>query len=42
MAARRREGAEGISANLFDFLLGDFCKRKDGTTLQVDIARKAG
>ena len=38
MAAKEEEkGVEGISADLSDFLLGDFCKCKGGTALQVDI-----
>jgi len=38
MAAKEEEeGVEGISADLSDFLLGNFCKRKGGAALQVDV-----
>lgn len=38
MAAKEEEkGVEGISTDLSDFLLGNFCKRKGGAALQVDV-----
>jgi len=38
MAAKQEEeGVEGISADLSDFLLSNFSKRKGGAALQVDI-----
>lgn len=38
MAAKEEEkGVEGVSTDLSDFLLGDFCKRKGGTALEVDV-----
>jgi hypothetical protein len=38
MAAKEEEErVEGVSANLSDFLLGNFCKCKGGTALQVDV-----
>jgi len=38
MAAKEEEeGVEGIPADLPDFLLGNFCERKGGAALQVDV-----